>query len=114
MWQNQRGRTLSIKCKTVQKVDAVKMGEGVVKIRSWKEFKRLAEELKVNSIVYNIEQDGLSPNRELTNLRLILPSGKAYYVLIDFAKGETLKETGIPLGKDAKGNRYIREEDVKE
>ncbi|MGC8939291.1 MAG: hypothetical protein ACP5IM_01910 [Candidatus Bathyarchaeia archaeon] len=90
------------------------MGEGVVKIRSWKEFKRLAEELKVNSIVYNIEQDGLSPNRELTNLRLILPSGRAYYVLIDFAKGETLKETGIPLRKDAKGNRYISEEDIKE
>ena len=114
MWQNKGNRTLSIKCKTVKKVDAVKMGEGVVKIRSWKEFKRLAEELKVNSIVYNIEQDGLSPNRELTNLRLILPSGRAYYVLIDFAKGETLKETGIPLRKDAKGNRYISEEDIKE
>ena len=90
------------------------MSEGVVKIRSWNEFKRLAEELKADSIVYNIEQDGLSPNRELTNLRLILPSGKAYYVLIDFAKGETLKETGISLHKDAKGNRYISEEDVKE
>jgi hypothetical protein len=114
MWQNKGNRTLSINCKTVQKVDVVKMGEGVVKIRSWSEFKRLAEELKVNSIVYNIEQDGLSPKRELTNLRLILPAGKAYYVLIDFAKGETLKETGIPLRKDANGNRYISEEDVKE
>ncbi|MEM3698047.1 MAG: hypothetical protein QXQ94_11250 [Candidatus Bathyarchaeia archaeon] len=88
------------------------MSEGVVKIRSWSEFKRLAEELKVDSIVYNIEQDGLSPKRELTNLRLILPSGKAYYILIDFAKGDTLKETGIPLRRDAKGNRYIDEEEV--
>lgn len=88
------------------------MGEGVVKIKSWQEFKRLSEALKPNAIVYNIEQNGLSPARELTNLRLILPAGKAYYVFIDFAKGETLKETGIPLHKDDKGNHYIREEDV--
>lgn len=86
--------------------------EGVVKLRSWDEFKRLAEELKADSIVYNIEQDGLSPKRELTNLRLILPAGKAYYVFIDSAGGETLKGTGIPVKKDAKGNRYIEDEDV--
>lgn len=88
------------------------MNEGAAKIRSWKEFKRLAEELKPNAIVYNIEQNGLSPKRELTNLRLILPTEKAYYVFIDFAKGETLKETGILVRKDAKGNRYIEEADV--
>lgn len=87
-------------------------GEGVVKIRSWEEFKRLVERYKPNAIVYNIEQDGLSPNRELTNLRLILPSGPAYYVFIDFARGEALKETGILLRRDAKGNRYLEEEDV--
>jgi hypothetical protein len=88
------------------------MDEGVVKVRSWKEFKRLAEELKPNAIVYNIEQDGLSPKRELTNLRLILPAGKAYHVFIDFPKGEALRETGIPISRDAQGNRYIKEEDV--
>ncbi|MGB9684593.1 MAG: hypothetical protein ACPL1Z_06660 [Candidatus Bathyarchaeales archaeon] len=88
-------------------------GEGVVKIRSWAEFKRLAENLNPKAIVYNIEQNGLSPKRELTNLRLILPAGPAYYVLIDFPRGgERLKETGIPLRKDAKGNSYIEEEDV--
>jgi hypothetical protein len=87
-------------------------GEGVVKIRSWREFKRLAESLKPNAVVYNIEQDGLSPKRELTNLRLILPSGPAYYVLVDFPKGEKLRETGIPIRRDEKGNRYIEEEDV--
>ncbi|MGB9854066.1 MAG: hypothetical protein ACPLRY_04580 [Candidatus Bathyarchaeales archaeon] len=86
--------------------------EGVVKIRSWAEFKRLAESFKPNAIVYNIEQNGLSPNRELTNLRLILPSGPAYYVFIDFPKGEALKETGIPIRRDTKGNRYLEEEDV--
>jgi hypothetical protein len=87
-------------------------GEGVVKIRSWAEFKHLAESLKPKAIVYNIEQDGLSPKRELTNLRLILPSGPAYYVFVDFPRGERLRETGIPIRRDEKGNRYIEEEDV--
>jgi len=96
----------------VKGVDAVKMGDGVVKVRSWKEFKRLVEELKAKSIVYNIEQNGFSPKRELTNLRLILPSEKAYYVFIDFAKDDALKDTGILLRRDAGGNRYIEEEDV--
>jgi hypothetical protein len=90
----------------------VEMGEGVIKIRTWEEFKRLAEELKPQAIVYNIEQDGLSPKRELTNLRLILPAGEAYYVFIDTARGETLKGTNIPFRRDANGNRYLEEEDV--
>ncbi|MEM3055555.1 MAG: hypothetical protein QXM52_07625 [Candidatus Bathyarchaeia archaeon] len=88
------------------------MGEGVIKIRSWEEFKRLAEELKPQAIVYNIEQDGLSPKRELTNLRLILPAGKAYHVFIDSARGNALKGTSIPFRRDANGNRYLEEEDV--
>ncbi|MCS7114837.1 MAG: hypothetical protein RMJ15_08040 [Nitrososphaerota archaeon] len=88
------------------------VGEGTVKIRSWAHFKRLAETLNPKAIVYNIEQDGLSPKRELTNLRLILPSGPAYYVFMDFPRGEALRETGIPLRRDDKGNRYIEEDDV--
>jgi hypothetical protein len=88
-------------------------GEGVVKLRGWAEFKQLAERLKPKAIVYNIEQNGLSPQRELTNLRLILPAGPAYYVMIDSPRGgERLKETGIALRRDGKGNPYLEEEDV--
>jgi len=90
------------------------LGEGFVKIRSWEEFKRLAFELKPDSIVYNIEQSGLSPIKELTSLRLIMPCAKAYYVFLDFPRGEELRETHIPLCKDKKGNRYIEEKDVKD
>lgn len=86
--------------------------KGVVKVRSWAEFKRLVESFKPKAIVYNIEQNGLSPKRELTNLRLILPAGQAYYVFLDFAEGERLKETDIQLRRDAKGNRYLEGEDV--
>ncbi|NWG11303.1 hypothetical protein HXY33_06115 [Candidatus Bathyarchaeota archaeon] len=90
------------------------MGEGFVKIRSWEEFKRLAVELKPDSIVYNIEQSGLSPTKELTSLRLIMPCVKAYYVFLDFPRREELRETHIPLRKDKKGNRYIEETDLKD
>jgi len=44
--------------------------KGVVRVRSWDEFKRLVESFRPEAIVYNIEQNGLSPKRELTNLRL--------------------------------------------
>ena len=89
------------------------MTNNVVRIRSWEEFKRLAIELKPDSIVYNIEQSGLFPTKELTSLRLIMPCLKAYYVFLDFARGEELRETHIPLRRDKKGNRYIEEKEVK-
>jgi hypothetical protein len=89
------------------------LSEGVVRVKSWKEFKRLVYEQKPNSVVYVIEQSGFSSTKELTTLRLMLPSAKAYYIFLDFPKGETLRETHIPLHKDKKGNRLIEEEDVK-
>gem|GEM_PF-7023027 len=47
---------------TMQSEDDI--GKGVVRIRSWAEFKRLVESFKPKAIVYNIEQNGLSPKRE--------------------------------------------------
>jgi len=85
---------------------------GVVKVKSWEEFKRLAHELKPHSIVYNIEQSGLSPTRELTSLRLIISGQEKYNIFLDFPKGEKLRETGIPFRRDKKGNRYIEDGDV--
>lgn len=43
--------------------------QGVIKIWSWAEFRRLTETLNPRAIVYNIEQDGLSPKMELTNYK---------------------------------------------
>jgi len=90
------------------------LGDSVVRIKSWEEFKRLAAELKPDSIVYNIEQSGLSPARELTCLRLIMPCTKAYYVFLDFPGVDELRETRIPFRLDKKGNRYIEDKDVKD
>ena len=89
------------------------LSEGIVRVKSWEEFKQLVNEQKPDSVVYVIEQSGFSPTKELTTLRLILPSAKAYYIFLDFPKGEMLRETRIPLRTDKQGNRLIEEEDVK-
>lgn len=84
----------------------------VLRVKSWQEFKHLAINLKPKSVVYNIEQNGLSPGRELTCLRLIMPTQEAYYIFLDFPREDKLRETGIPIRKDKKENRYIDEKEV--
>lgn len=80
-------------------------------MKTWEEFKGLAITAHPDSVAYNIER-GI-PARNLTSLRLILPIEKVQYVLLDFAKGKSLKKTGIPVQTDKRGNSYIRDEDVK-
>jgi len=84
----------------------------VIRVKDWREFKRLAVNLKPDSVVYNIEQNGLSPQRDLTCLRLIMPTQEAYYIFLDFPKEERLRETGIPIRRDKKGNRCLEDKDV--
>lgn len=89
------------------------MSDRLVRINKWEEFKRLVNELKPDSIVYNIEQTGISKSREFTSLRLIIPS-KNYYVYVDFPKGNALRETGIPIHVDASGTRCIEDDDIRD
>jgi len=87
--------------------------DGHVRIRSWEEFKHLVSEKKPGSIVYILEQNGLSPNRELTTLRVIMLHDKRYYIFLDFPKGQNMKQTGIPLHPDKKGILNLDEDEVK-
>jgi hypothetical protein len=89
------------------------MSEGHVRIRDWEEFKRLVSEKKPKSIVFVLEQNALSPNKELTTLRIILMHDKRYYIFLDFPKGEFLRETKIPLRKDKNGLWNLDEDEVK-
>jgi len=89
------------------------MSEGNVRVRSWEEFKRLVSEKKPKSIVFILEQNGFSPNKELTTLKLIMLHDKRYYIFLDFPKGGTLKETRIPLHKDKNGILNLDEDEVK-
>ena len=89
------------------------MSEGHVRVKNWEEFKRLVIEKKPGSIVYILEQNGFSPNKELTTLRIIMLHDRRYYIFLDFPKGEALRETGIPLHKDKNGIFNLDEDEVK-
>jgi len=89
------------------------MIEGHVRIRSWDKFKQLVREKKPPSIVFILEQNGFSPNKELSILKIILLHDRRYYIFLDFPKGEKLKETKIPLHKDKNGILHLDEDEVK-
>jgi hypothetical protein len=89
------------------------MSDGHIRVRSWEEFKRLVSENKPKSIVYILEQNALSPNKELSTLRIILMDAKRYYIFLDFSKGQFLKETGFPLHKDKNGLWNLDEDEIK-
>ncbi len=89
------------------------MTEGHIRVRSWEEFKRLVSENKPRSIVFILEQNGFSPNKELTTLRLIMLADKRYYIFLDFPKGEALRETQIPMHRDKNGIPNLDEDEVK-
>jgi hypothetical protein len=87
--------------------------DGQIRIRKWLEFKNLVTEKKPASIVYILEQNGFTADKEITVLRLIMMHDKAYYIFIDFPKDEARRETGISLRKDKRGNRFLEDDDVK-
>jgi hypothetical protein len=89
------------------------MSEGHVRLRSWEEFKRLVSEKKPGSVVFILEQNGFSPNKELTTLRIIMLHDRRYYIFLDFPKGEALRESKIPLHGDKKGIFNLDEDEVK-
>ena len=89
------------------------MSEGHIRIRDWEEFKRLVSEKTPKSIVFIIEQNALSPNKELTTLRIILMHEARYYIFFDFPKNHFLRETKIPLREDKNGLWNLDEDEVK-
>ena len=95
-------------------VAVILMDEGNIRVKSWEEFKSLVRERRPKSVVFILEQNGLSPNKELTNLRLILPGDRRYYIYIDRPKGEKLKETEIPLHRNKRGVQNLDEDEVKD
>ena len=83
-----------------------------LRVRKWKEFKQLAEKLKPKAIVYSIDQNGTTKTKELTCLRLILPTQNACYIYIDFPKGRKLRETEIPIIEKKDKPRYLEDQDI--
>ena len=63
-------------------------------------------------MVYGIEQAALSPQKDFTTLRLILPTPEGLILFLDFSDGKRLRETGIPVRVDKLGNRFIDDDDI--
>lgn len=89
------------------------MDDGYVRVRDWEQYKLLVNEKKPSSIVFILEQNGFSPNKELTSLKIILLHDRRYFIFFDFPKGEALKETKIPFHRDKKGIPNLDEDEVK-
>jgi len=87
--------------------------EGNIHIRKWEEFKNAVSEKKPASIVFILEQNGFSKNRELSTLKIIMLNDKRYYIFHDFPKDDNLRETKIPLHKDKNGIPNLDETEVK-
>jgi hypothetical protein len=87
--------------------------EGNMHIRSWEKFNGLVTEKKPTSIVFILEQNGFSKNKELSTLKIIMLHDKRYYIFYDFPKGDALRETKIRLHKDKNGIPNLDEDEVK-
>jgi hypothetical protein len=87
--------------------------QGQIHIRNWEEFKQTVKEKKPASIVFILEQNGFSPNKELTTLKIIMLHNKCYYIFYDFPKGDKLRETKIPFHKDKNGIPNLDDTEVK-
>jgi hypothetical protein len=86
---------------------------GHVRVRTWQQFKQLVAEKKPGSIVYILEQNGFTQDKEVTILRVIMLHEQRYYIFIDTPKGDQLRETAIPLRKDKNGTRFLDDQEVK-
>jgi len=81
------------------------------RVKTWQEFKELADTKNPKSVVYVIAQS--IPSRNHTGLKLILPVEGAQIIFTDTTKGDVMRRTGIPVRTDKKGNRFLTDEDVK-
>ena len=86
---------------------------GQIRIRTWQEFKQQVYEKKPGSIVFVLEQNGFTADKEITILRVIMLHQQRYYIFIDAPKGDKLRETAIPVHKDKNGTRYLDDQEVK-
>jgi hypothetical protein len=99
---------------TTKKQPDQTIADGHIRVRIWQEFKQLVIEKKPGSIVYILEQNGFTTDKEVTILRVIMLHQQRYYIFIDAPKGDQLRQTCIPLHKDKNGSRYLDDQEVKD
>ncbi len=81
----------------------------VHKLSSWEEFKRKALECGVKTVFYAVEDYPLGDPP--ISLRLLFTSGRETYVFSDFARGDKMAKTGIPIRREG-DIPYVFHEDI--
>jgi len=82
----------------------------LVHVRSWEEFKRIAKTLRPSSVSYSIQRSPLS--KPPFGLRMIFADQEAQYVFLDFARGDKLGRTKLPLRFTKSGEASVSEEEI--
>ena len=83
----------------------------VVHVSTWEEFKKLAITLHPEFMAYTGQKAPLS--RPPLGLRLVFATESVQYVFLDFAHGNVLWRTKLPVYFYESGNTYFKEEDLK-
>jgi len=82
----------------------------VHRLKSWEEFKQKFAECGANCVFYAIEDYPLG--EPPISLRLLFTCGRDTYVLSDFARGDRMRLTGIPIRPGRGGIPYVFYEDI--
>ena len=83
----------------------------IVHIKTWNEFLHTASNLKPTSIAYTIQRAPLC--KPPIGLRLIFASKNTQYIFLDFAEGNALKRTKIPVQINKEGEAFIDEKTIR-
>lgn len=89
----------------------LKLDAKVVHVNNWGEFKKLAIALRPTSVSYTIQRAPLS--KPPVGLRIVFAVGATQYVFLDFARGENMERTRIPVRRSEMGEAYLGEEEIK-
>jgi len=89
----------------------VKERTKIVHVSTWEEFKRLAIALRPEFMAYTVQNAPLS--RPPIGLRLVFATQDVQYVFLDFANGNTLRRTKLPVYTGKSGDAYFKEDDLK-
>jgi hypothetical protein len=89
----------------------LKQDAKVIHVNNWEKFKKLAIDHRPSSVSYTIQRAPLS--KPPVGLRMVFATKESQYVFLDFARGEAMQRTMIPVRRNEKGEAYISEEEIR-
>ena len=96
---------------TSRRVQRILKSRSNVHIASWEDYKRIATKVKPKAILYTTQRSPLT--KPPLGLRLIFADSESEYIFLDFAQGNVLKKTGIPVKFTSGGEPYLDDGCVK-